>query len=121
MNALRRILLSPWTWAIAACAVRIAAIAFGPGFDSHPYSDSVDYHVLASRLAEGKGFTLGPDDAPYSTTFRPPLLPLLLAPLYALFGPHYGIALALQAALSGGIALAAYALMKESAQLAGGP
>jgi len=97
---LRALLASPWAWAAVALLVRLLYLVVGPGFATQPYSDSVDYHRLAAHLAGGKGFTLGTEDALYPTTFRPPLLPFLLAPLYALFGPRYLVALLFQIVLS---------------------
>jgi len=96
---MRAALRSPWAWAVVALAVRLAYVLAGSGLDAVPWSDSVDYHRLAAHLASGRGFTLGPDDALYPTTFRPPLVPALVAPLYALFGPRYGLSLLLQALL----------------------
>jgi len=110
---------SPWTWTFVALAVRAAYVLAGTGLDGAPWSDAVDYHRLAARLAEGRGFTLGPDDAPYPTTFRPPLLPALIAPFYALFGPRYGIGLLVQAILGALVVPAAAALAAESARAAG--
>lgn len=80
--------------------MRVLWLWIGPGFLVQPWSDSLDYHRLAAHLAAGTGFTLGPDDAPYLTTFRPPLLPMAVAPLYALFGPHHLLALLLQVLFS---------------------
>ncbi len=91
---------SPWSWAAVALVLRVAWLLVGPGWNVEPYSDSVDYHRLAAHLAAGRGFTLGLEDALYPTTFRPPLMPALTAPLYFLFGPHYVLALLLQVVLS---------------------
>src|SRR5688572_14301445 len=102
-----------------AFAVRAAWAVGRTGLDGVPWSDAADYHRLAARLAEGRGFTLGPDDAPYPTTFRPPLLPALVAPFYALFGSRYGIGLLVQAALGALIVRAAAALARECALVAG--
>ena len=97
---LARRIRSPWIWCLVALLVRVAYLGIGPGWGVQPYSDSVDYHRLAVHLAQGRGFTLGPEDQLYATTFRPPLLPMLVAPLYALFGPHHLLALLLQIVLS---------------------
>ena len=105
---------SPWFWAGVALLARLAHLAFGPGWNVQPYSDSVDYHRLAAHLAAGQGFTLGPESALYPTTFRPPLMPALVAPLYALFGPHYVVALLLQVVLSALAVPAAARLAKET-------
>ena len=109
-SALYRALGSPWTWAAVAAAVRLAFLALGPGFDIQPASDSVDYHRLAAHLASGRGFTLGREDGLYPTTFRPPLLPMLVAPFYALFGPRHVVALLVEIALSALTVPVVYAL-----------
>ena len=96
-----------------------AAWAVRGGLDGVPWSDAADYHRLAARLAEGRGFTLGPDDAPYPTTFRPPLLPAFVAPFYALFGPRYGVGLLVQAVLSALVVPAAAALARAATRAAG--
>jgi hypothetical protein len=115
----RSALRSPWAWAAVALAVRLAYVLAGPGLDATPWSDSVDYHRLAAHLASGRGFTLGPDDALYPTTFRPPLVPALVAPVYALFGPRYGLALVLQALLGALVVPVAAALARKVARDAG--
>jgi hypothetical protein len=104
----------PLAWAAVAVVARVAYLAIGPGLAVQPYSDSVDYHRLALHLARGLGFTLGREDALYATTFRPPLLPALVAPFYAWFGPHYLVALLVQALLSAGLVVATYALARET-------
>ncbi len=118
---MRGALRSPWAWALVALAVRLAYVLAGPGLDAVPWSDSVDYHRLAAHLASGRGFTLGPDDALYPTTFRPPLVPALVAPVYALFGPRYGFALVLQAILGALVVPAAAAIARVIARDAGRP
>ncbi|MGH7725093.1 MAG: glycosyltransferase family 39 protein [Candidatus Eiseniibacteriota bacterium] len=112
---MRRLLASPWTWAVVAAAVRFAALALGPGLSVAPYSDSVDYHRLAAHLASGAGFALGPDGALFPSTFRPPLLPFVIAPFYALFGAHYLVALLVQIALGALLVPAVHALAREVA------
>ncbi len=116
---LAAVLAAPWTWALVAFAAR-AAYALAPaGLDGVPWSDAADYHRLAARLAAGAGFTLGPDAAPYPTTFRPPLLPAVVAPFYALFGPRLGIGLLVQAALGALTVPVAAALARDVARAAG--
>jgi 4-amino-4-deoxy-L-arabinose transferase-like glycosyltransferase len=103
-----------WAWAAVAFAARIGYVGLGPGFAVEPYSDSVDYHRLAVHLARGLGFTLGNEGELFPTTFRPPLMPALVAPFYALFGPHYLLALIVQAALGALTVPVAYALANET-------
>jgi hypothetical protein len=97
-----------------ALLARLAHLAIGPGWNVQPWSDSVDYHRLAAHLAAGRGFTLGPEQALYPTTFRPPLMPALVAPLYALFGPRYVVSLLLQIVLSALAVPAAARLARET-------
>jgi 4-amino-4-deoxy-L-arabinose transferase-like glycosyltransferase len=111
----------PWAWAALALAVRIAAVLLGPGPGAEPWSDSVDYHRLAAHLAAGLGFALGPEGALYPTTFRPPLLPLLVAPVYAVAGPHYVLALLVQCVLSALTVPVLWALVRETAGPVRGP
>jgi 4-amino-4-deoxy-L-arabinose transferase-like glycosyltransferase len=99
--------------------LRAAWAMAGTGLDGTPWSDAADYHRLAARLAQGLGFSLGPDAAPYPTTFRPPLLPFLVAPFYALFGPRYGIGLLVQSGFGALTVPVAAALAGESAHAAG--
>ncbi len=112
-RSVRRLVGSPWTWAAIAAAVRCAALALGPGLGVEPYSDAVDYHRLAAHLAAGQGFSLGPEGALFPSTFRPPLLPFVVAPFYAVFGPHYPIALGVQIALAALTVPAVHALARE--------
>src|SRR5262245_29268795 len=100
-------------------ALRAAYAVGSSGLDGVPWSDAADYHTLAARLAVGQGFTLGPASAPYPTTFRPPLLPALVAPFYALFGPRYGVGLLAQAALGALTVPVAAALAAECTRLIG--
>lgn len=79
---LRRPRPSPWQFcliaalALAACT-RLAIIWTATG---DPLSDLDNYLELSSSLAHGKGFRL----AGRLTAYRPPLYPLLLAPIQAL-------------------------------------
>jgi 4-amino-4-deoxy-L-arabinose transferase-like glycosyltransferase len=98
-----------------AAAVRFLFLALGPGLGVEPWSDSIDYHRLAAHLAAGRGFTLGPEEALYPSTFRPPLLPAVVAPFYAGFGPSYVIALLVQIALSSLIVPVGHALARAVA------
>ena len=62
-----------------ALVSRVALIL--PGFGA--LSDPDNYLPLARSLADGRGFRL-PDGGP--TAYRPPLYPLLLAPMVATLG-----------------------------------
>ena len=78
-----------------AIAVRLAAVM---AFPSEPHSDAADYHGLAVRIAEGRGYVTV-DAAP--TAVRPPGYPAFLAIVYSLLGPDPRIAYLVQACLGG--------------------
>jgi len=94
---------------LLALAARLLynAVALG---DYTPTSDAHHYHDLASRLADGHGFASTfpfPDAEPHATAFRPPLFPAVLGGLYAIFGPHLGVAQALNVTLGIGVVVLA--------------
>lgn len=69
----------------AALAVRVAAAAvFGIG--GPPVEDEIDYVAIAESVARGEGLQIPDALLPARTAFRPPLLPLLLAPVVSLGG-----------------------------------
>jgi hypothetical protein len=67
---------------MAALLARLAVIV--PGFGHR--DDPDNYLVLARALAEGRGLAMNGR----ATAYRPPLYPLLLAPLVATLGPRIG-------------------------------
>jgi len=81
----------PWKHALlllffVALLPRLAVVAWRwptPAEILTPLNDSTDYDFLARSLLEGKGFS-APCGQP--TAFRPPLYPLFLAAVYAVFG-----------------------------------
>lgn len=80
-----------WGWALAALivlsvAARVAVLARGFG----GLDDPDNYLPLARSVVEGRGYTL--DGRP--TAYRPPLYPLVLAPLVSLCGARlpWGVA-----------------------------
>ncbi|MBX6316456.1 MAG: dolichyl-phosphate-mannose-protein mannosyltransferase, partial [Isosphaeraceae bacterium] len=89
-----------------AIAARLAVMVPAAG---RPLGDPDNYLPLARALAEGRGFTL--DGRP--TAYRPPLYPLVLAPLIGL-GRYVGLGiLALHLALGlGTVALTALAVRR---------
>jgi 4-amino-4-deoxy-L-arabinose transferase-like glycosyltransferase len=79
---------------LLAIGVRAAAMLYGHG----GFEDPDNYLPLARSLASGEGFAL----RGHPTAYRPPLYPILLAPLIPIFGhePRLGVAL-LHLALGG--------------------
>jgi hypothetical protein len=97
---------------VLALLVRLAA-ALVVGIDGPLVEDERGYAAVADALADGRGFELPvadrmprhePLSAPPRTSFRAPLLPLLLAPLAALDAP--AIALRLVSVLLGAASVA---------------
>lgn len=74
---------------------------------TQPAGDELDYHLLAVNLIGGAGFAIEPG---HSVAFRPPLYPVFLAGIYALFGSHYEAAWHVQAALNSGMVVLVYLL-----------
>lgn len=72
---------SRWLWPVLAAALVARLAVIVPGFGT--LSDIDNYLPLARSLAEGRGFAL-PDVGP--TAYRPPLYPIILAPMVALLG-----------------------------------
>ena len=59
-----------------------------------PSSDAADYHQLATRLSEGRGYVNG---AGAATAWRPPGYPAFLSIIYSVFGPSVRAATFIQA------------------------
>jgi 4-amino-4-deoxy-L-arabinose transferase-like glycosyltransferase len=81
---------------VVALAVRLgyAWLAAGPG--AQPSSDAAEYATIATHLAHGAGFSLGPVGSPYPTAFVAPVVPWLTSLVYRVTGPVYFAALVLQ-------------------------
>lgn len=86
-----------WMIIALAAAVRLAALLVvpAPAFSG----DAVDYDRLARSLVAGKGYVA---ETGQPTAERPPLYALLVAGIYAVFGPHAGTVLVIQALLDAG-------------------
>jgi 4-amino-4-deoxy-L-arabinose transferase-like glycosyltransferase len=96
-----------------ALLVRLAVVIWAaPRFP--PVMDGDYYHRVAQRIAEGLGYTwLWPDGAVTFAAHYPVGYPAMMGGVYALFGPHPGAAMALNAALG---ALAAAAVHRLAAR-----
>ncbi|MCU0654774.1 MAG: glycosyltransferase family 39 protein [Polyangiaceae bacterium] len=104
----------PWTdrllVVLTAALARGAVVAWAAG-QVPPAADGVFYHRLASRLAEGAGYTwLWPDGVVTYAAHYPVGYPFLLSLLYRVLGPIPGVAALLNAALGVAAAAAIHAL-----------
>lgn len=79
--------LTPWVlWVYAILALGLVSNDLGD-----LAGDNAQYILLAQSLATGQGYrTLNEPGAP-PHTFWPPLFPLMLAPVVAIVGIHYGL------------------------------
>jgi len=98
-----------------ALAVRLAFVAYAAG-RFPPADDGAFYHVVASRIAAGLGYTwLWPDGAVTYAAHYPVGYPALVGGGYALFGARVGVAM-VENALFGALgAFAAHALAASTA------
>jgi 4-amino-4-deoxy-L-arabinose transferase-like glycosyltransferase len=101
--------------AAVALAVRFAMALYGwERFP--PADDGTFYHTVASRIANGLGYTwLWPDGAVTYAAHYPVGYPALIGAGYALFGSLTGVAMAMNAVIGGVAALAAHSLVARTA------
>ena len=85
-----------WAILLVALALRLGGWFGVVGFDSSGWGDEPDYHRLASSVASGEGL-VGRLGEP--TAARPPLYPIVLGGVYALFGDDPDVARAFQVLL----------------------
>jgi 4-amino-4-deoxy-L-arabinose transferase-like glycosyltransferase len=98
-----------------ALAARLAVIAYAAG-RFPPADDGTFYHVVASRIAEGLGYTwLWPDGAVTYAAHYPVGYPTLIGLGYALFGARITVAMLVNAAFGTLAAFAAHSLAATSA------
>jgi hypothetical protein len=105
--------------ATIALVVRVAvALWAAPHFP--PAADGQYFHTLATRIAEGQGYTwLWPDGAVTPAAHYPVGYPALLGVAYLLFGPFAGVAMAVNAVLGASAALAAHRIATPFASRGG--
>lgn len=100
--------------AAAGLAARLAVIVWAAGAIP-PAADGTYYDTLATRLAEGHGYTwLWPDGAVTYAAHYPVGYPALIALGYALFGPKPVVAMAINALVGTGAAVAAWSLVARA-------
>jgi len=107
-----------------ALAARLTLAAYGAG-RFPPVDDGIFYHTVASRIADGFGYTwLWPDGAVTYAAHYPVGYPGLVGGCYAVFGARAGVAMLMNAVFGALGAFAAYSLAARSATrsaaLAGG-
>ncbi|MEJ2721014.1 MAG: glycosyltransferase family 39 protein [bacterium] len=66
-----------------ALAARLILVGYVVGLDRVPTGDEIDYHAIASNLADGAGYRLADGQI---TARRPPLYPLVLSLVYRVTG-----------------------------------
>lgn len=99
----------------AALLSRLALVVYGAG-RFPPADDGTFYHVVASRIAEGLGYTwLWPDGAVTYAAHYPVGYPALIGVAYAAFGTRPGVAMAVNALIGVLGALAAQSIAARSA------
>lgn len=103
-----------------ARSVAVALSAFGARLFFVLYSgfmggDAFTYDAIARNIVSGRGFAIDPASP---TVFVPPIYPLFLASIYALFGAVPGLAMFVQAALG---AFSAWAVYLVGRRLLGDP
>ncbi len=73
---------------LLATTIRLAYFFLVFSYSTFPTNDSLEHHLIARNLVEGKGYQLYGQ----STAFRAPLLTFMVAGVYGLFGNNYVIA-----------------------------
>ncbi len=106
--------LRTWLLSVAFGFVVLFAIVPLTGISEHFYGPTYDGYIeIASALVRGHGFVFEPGGAP--VLHRPPLYPLLLAPLTLLPAPAVRPALVVwQSAMLGGIAALVFWIARRS-------
>lgn len=104
---------------IVGWLLRAALVLWGaPRFP--PAADGYFYHVLASRMASGQGYTWAwPDGAITHAAHYPVGYPALVAGAYRVFGHEPAVAMGLGALLGGVAVLAAHRLARTVASRSG--
>lgn len=105
-----------WLLGALGAVLRVGVVLWGAG-RFPPVEDARFYHQLATRLAEGRGYTWQwPDGAVTYVAHYPVGYPALLASVYVPFGAHPAAGMALNALLG---ALAVVAVHRIAATAAG--
>jgi 4-amino-4-deoxy-L-arabinose transferase-like glycosyltransferase len=100
---------------IAAAIVARLAVVLWAGSRIPPTADGRYYHTIASRIAQGLGYTwLWPDGVVTYAAHYPIGYPALIGALYAIFGAKPAVAMVLNAAIGVAGAGAAWALARRA-------
>ncbi len=101
---------------VIGIALGVRAVAVVLGWSIPPVDDGVFYDTLATRLAEGRGFTwMWPDGAITPVAHYPIGYPAVIAVVYAAFGHYPGLAMICNAFVGAAGAWATYDLLVRSA------
>jgi 4-amino-4-deoxy-L-arabinose transferase-like glycosyltransferase len=99
--------------AAVSLAVRLAVVVWAAG-RFPPTADGAFYHQIATRIAEGHGYTwLWPDGAVTYAAHYPVGYPAMVALGYAIFGPKPVVAMTLNAVIGAAAAVAAWSLLRR--------
>jgi len=100
--------------AVVSLAVRVAVAVWAAG-RFPPAADGTYYHQIATRIAEGHGYTwVWPDGVVTYAAHYPVGYPALVALGYAVFGAKPAVAMALNAVLGAASAVAAWSLLPRA-------
>ncbi len=104
-------------WLIAAVALVLRGlVVLGSASRFPPADDGAFYHVVASRIARGLGYTwVWPDGAVTYAAHYPVGYPALIAGFYAVFGASPAVAMGVNALVGAAAAFAAHALAGRTA------
>ncbi len=101
-----------WLFVIVLIALiaRLILVGYVVGLDRVPAGDEIDYHSLASNLADGTGYHLADGHA---TARRPPLYPFVLSFLYRVVGADPAAARIMQVILGAMIVCLVFLVSKR--------
>jgi 4-amino-4-deoxy-L-arabinose transferase-like glycosyltransferase len=95
---------------VVGLVVRLAVVVWASG-RIPPTADGEFYHVIATRIARGLGYTwLWPDGAVTYAAHYPVGYPAMVGAMYALVGPYPAVAMVLNAVLGALMALSVHLL-----------
>src|SRR6266487_2723054 len=89
---------------LVAVVVRMAAIQW---LAEPPQRDELDNHRIAVNLIEAKGYAVDPG---HPTTYLPPVYPVFIASMYAIFGKDYRVIWYAQALLNASLVFLIFSL-----------
>jgi 4-amino-4-deoxy-L-arabinose transferase-like glycosyltransferase len=107
-------------WTVAALAVLavVARIAYWLSTrDAALDADALQYHLLATNVADGKGISdTFPSIELHATAYRPPVYPLLLGGWYRVFGTGEGIGRGFAVVIGVALVVTTYLVVRRHAE-----